>query len=203
MSHLGWTTKSLAHPVEALARMGHAIEKSALAKPLDEQGFSLKANEKNIEGTSHPDRDEQFRHIDERCKAFEELGDPIISVGCKKKEEESLGDFENGGREWQAKGKNTTVNVHDHRSLSTGKAVPYGVCDLVHDKGFSSTSGSTTTRPNSPWRASDGGGEASATSRIRRLGTFRSVPMVGAVMARAISSSNANRDAFAMRAAWR
>src|SRR3954470_12875209 len=118
MSHLRWTTKSLAHLVEALAQMGHTIKKSALAKLLHEQGFSLKANKKTIEATPHPDRDEQFRHIDERCKAFEKSGDPIISVDCKKKE--LLGNFKNGGREWQAKGKNTTVNVYDYRSLSTG-----------------------------------------------------------------------------------
>jgi hypothetical protein len=55
-------------------------------------------------------------------------------VDCKKKE--LLGDFKNGGREWQAKGRNTTANVYDYRSLSTGKAVPYGVYDLVHNQGF-------------------------------------------------------------------
>lgn len=133
-SRLRWTTKSLAHLVEALAQMGHTIKKSALTKVLAEQGFSLKANKKTIEGTSHPDRDEQFRHIDERCKAFEKSGEPIISVDCRKKE--LLGNFKNGGREWQAKGKNTTVNVYGYRSLSTGKAVPYGVYDLVHNEGF-------------------------------------------------------------------
>jgi transposase len=133
-SLLRWTTKSLSHLEGALARMGHTIKKSALANLLRELGFSLKANKKNIEGTSHPDRDEQFRHIDQRCKAFEEMGEPIISVDCKKKE--LLGDFKNGGREWRAKGNNTTVNVYDYRSLSTGKAVPYGVYDLLHNTGF-------------------------------------------------------------------
>jgi transposase len=123
-SLLRWTTKSLSHLERALAQMGDTIKESALANLLHELGFSLKANKKNIEGISHPDRDEQFRHIDERCKAFEKLGEPIISVDCKKKE--LLGDFKNGGREWQAKGKNTTVNVYDYRSLSSGKAVPYG-----------------------------------------------------------------------------
>jgi hypothetical protein len=120
--------------VEALEKIGHTIKKSALQKLLHEQGFSLKKNKKNIEGRSHPDRDQQFRHINERCKAFEEKGDPIISVDCKKKE--LLGNFKNGGREWQAKGKNTVVNVYDYRSLSEGKAIPYGVYDLVHNQGF-------------------------------------------------------------------
>jgi transposase len=131
---LRWTTKSLSHLERALAQMGHTIKKSALANLLRALGFSLKANKKTIEGVSHPDRDEQFRHIDERCKAFEEMGDPIISVDSKKKE--LLGDFKNNGREWQPKGKNTTVNVYDYRSLSTGKAVPYGVYDLLHNTGF-------------------------------------------------------------------
>lgn len=131
---LRWTTKSLSHLEGALAQMGHTIKKSALANLLRELGFSLKANKKNIEGVSHPDRDEQFRHIDGRCKAFEESGDPIISVDCKKKE--LLGNFKNGGREWQAKGENTAVNVYDYRSLSSGKAVPYGVYDLVANEGF-------------------------------------------------------------------
>jgi transposase len=134
MSLLRWTTKSLSHLERALAQMGHTIKTSALANLLRELGFSLKANKKNIEGNSHPDRDEQFRHIDERCKAFEKAGDPIISVDCKKKE--LIGNFKNGGGEWQAKGKNTTVNVYDYRSLSDGKAVPYGVYDLVHNQGF-------------------------------------------------------------------
>lgn len=96
-----------------MAAMGHTIKKSALANLLHELGFSLKANKKNIEGSSHPDPDERFRHIDERCKAFEKLGDPIISVDCKKKE--LLGDFKNNGRQWRAKGTNTTLNVYDYR----------------------------------------------------------------------------------------
>jgi transposase len=133
-SLLRWTTKSLSHLERALAQMGHTIKKSALANLLRALGFSLKANKKNIEGACHPDRDEQFRHIDGRCKAFEKSGDPIISVDCKKKE--LLGDFKNGGREWQAKGENRTVNVYDYRSLSSGKALPYGVYDLVANKGF-------------------------------------------------------------------
>jgi hypothetical protein len=67
-------------------------------------------------------------------KPCEKSGDPIISVDCKKKE--LIGDFKNGGRQWQAKGENRSVNVYDYRSLSSGKALPYGVYDLVANKGF-------------------------------------------------------------------
>jgi hypothetical protein len=61
-------------------------------------------------------------------------GDPIISVDCKKKE--LIGHFKNNGREWQPKGEESTVNVYDYLSLADGKAVPYGVYDLVHNQGF-------------------------------------------------------------------
>jgi len=134
MSLLRWTSKSLAHLVQALATKGHQIKKSALAEILHTLGFSLHVNKKNIEGTAHPDRDAQFHHITTTCKTFEHYGNPIISVDCKKKE--LIGNFKNNGREWQAKGAQTSVNVYDFLSLADGKAVPYGVYDLVHKRGF-------------------------------------------------------------------
>ena len=134
MSLVRWTTKSLAHLVKALEAQGHQIQKSALAELLHELGFSLRANKKNIEGTSHPDRDAQFQHLKEQCQAFEQQGNPIISVDCKKKE--LLGNFKNSGSEWQAKGEQTEVNVYDFLSLADGKALPYGIYDLVHNQGF-------------------------------------------------------------------
>jgi transposase len=134
MSLLRWTTKSLHHLVQALAAKGHHIQKSALAEVLHELGFSLHVNKKSIEGQSHPDRDGQFHHLHHKSQQFEEHGNPIISVDCKKKE--LLGNFKNHGREWQAKGEQTQVNVYDFLSLADGKAIPYGVYDLVHNSGF-------------------------------------------------------------------
>ena len=134
MSLTRWTTKSLSHLVLALAQSGHTIKKSALAKLLISLGFSLKANKKNIEGLSHIDRDAQFQHINQTCKNFESKGNPIISVDCKKKE--LIGNFRNSGREWQPNGKETIVNVYDFKNLSDGKAVPYGVYDVVTNSGF-------------------------------------------------------------------
>jgi transposase len=134
MSLLRWTSKSLDRLVKALAAKGHHIKKSALAEVLHAQGFSLHANKKTIEGKSHADRDAQFAHINGKCQEFEQKGAPIISVDCKKKE--LLGTFKNNGREWQAKGEQTCVNVYDFLSLADGKALPYGSYDLVHKKGF-------------------------------------------------------------------
>lgn len=134
MSLVQWTTKSLTHLVSALAQQKHTIKKSALSGVLTSLGFSLRANKKNIEGVSHPDRDAQFQYIKKTCDTFAQAGNPIISVDCKKKE--LIGNFKNNGKEWQPKGKNEMVNVYDFKNLSDGKAAPYGVYDIVHNKGF-------------------------------------------------------------------
>lgn len=134
MTHIRWTSKSLANLVGAIEKKGHSMKKSALYRYLRSEGFSLKANKKNIEGVSHVDRDEQFEHINQTCKDFEEKGNPIISVDCKKKE--LIGNFKNNGKEWQPKGGNTVVNAYDFKSLSDGKAVPYGVYDVLMNTGF-------------------------------------------------------------------
>lgn len=134
MTLVRWTTKSLANLVASLKKQKHTIKKSALANLLASQGFSLKANKKNIEGVSHPDRDLQFQHIKKTCTLFENKGNPIISVDCKKKE--LIGNFKNNGREWQPKGRNTVVNVYDFKSLSNGRACPYGIYDTIRNAGF-------------------------------------------------------------------
>src|SRR6266567_9343311 len=134
MSLIKWTSHSLTQLVKALSGQGHRIKRTALADVLHEQGYSLKVNKKTMEGTSHADRDQQFGHIKARCKQFEQKQAPAISVDCKKKE--LLGTFKNQGREWQPKGHETQVNVYDYRSLADGKAIPYGVYDLLHKQGF-------------------------------------------------------------------
>jgi hypothetical protein len=134
MSLVRWTTQSLATLVRSLTEKKHTIKKSALAGILAVLGFSLKANKKNIEGVSHPDRDGQFEFIKKSCELFERKGSPIISVDCKKKE--LIGNFKNQGRAWQPKGKNTIVNVYDFKSLSEGRACPYGVYDIIRNTGF-------------------------------------------------------------------
>ena len=134
MSLIKWTSHSLTHLVKALSQQGHRIKRTALANLLHEQGYSLKVNKKTMEGTSHADRDEQFGHINALCQQFERKQAPAISVDCKKKE--LLGTFKNQGREWQPKGQETQVNVYDYRSLADGKAIPYGIYDLVQNQGF-------------------------------------------------------------------
>jgi len=129
-----WTTKAMRKLKEALKSQRHTIGETAIRDLLKEMGFSLRANKKTIEGTAHADRDAQFQQINRTGKAFEAKGLPMISVDCKKKE--LIGNFKNNGREWQAKGQDTTVHVYDYRSIADGKAIPYGMYDLVHNTGF-------------------------------------------------------------------
>ena len=113
----------------------------------------------------------------QKCDQFEACGDPIISVDCKKKE--LIGTFKNNGREWQAKGEETNVNVYDFLSLADGKAIPYGIYDLVHNRGFVNV-GSIMTRQRLPWEVSGDGGSSPAKRSIPRSATC-SLPPMGAV----------------------
>jgi hypothetical protein len=85
-------------------------------------GYSLQANRKTREGTSHPDRNAQFEFINAQVKNFQKRSQPVISVDTKKKE--LIGDFKNGGREWQPQGQPEEVRVHDFQDRTLGKAIP-------------------------------------------------------------------------------
>jgi Rhodopirellula transposase DDE domain len=132
-SPLRWTTKSTTKIADELAKAGHPVSPDTAGRLLKDDGYSLQSNAKTVEGRQHPDRDGQFRHINDEVMAFQAAGDPVISVDCKKKE--LVGSYKNAGREWQPKGKPEQVNVHDFKG-ELGKAVPYGVYDLSADTGW-------------------------------------------------------------------
>ncbi len=100
MSPLRWTCKSTSKLAAELRRKGHAISARTVARLLQKDlDYSLQANRKTKEGASHPDRNAQFEHIAAQTRAFQQRGQPVISVDTKKKE--LVGEFKNGGREWQ------------------------------------------------------------------------------------------------------
>lgn len=94
--------------------------------------YSLKANAKRLSGSNHPDRDQQFRYIASQKQAYRNLGLPTISVDVKKKE--LIGNFKNPGQEWCLEAR--AVNDHDFETSALGKAVPYGIYDLAHNRGY-------------------------------------------------------------------
>lgn len=97
-------------------------------------GYSIQAPSKQVEGSQHPDRDGQFRYINDQAKAHLDASQPVISIDTKKKE--VVGNLKNGGREWQPKGEPVRVEVHDFPDPKVGKAIPYGVYDIGTDAGF-------------------------------------------------------------------
>jgi hypothetical protein len=134
MSPLRWTTKSTRNLAAGLTRRGHKVGADTVGDPLREEGFSLQGNAKTIEGRRHPDRDAQFRYINEQVKAHQGAGDPVVSVDTKKKE--LIGEFASAGREWRPKGQPVAARPHDFPGDSAGKAVPYGVYDITADAGW-------------------------------------------------------------------
>jgi len=133
-SPLRWTSKSVRHLAEELKRMGHQTSHRMVAEILHSLGYSLQSNRKTLEGSSHPDRDAQFEHINRQAQEYFATADPVISVDTKKKE--LVGDFKNGGREWHPKGMPEKVKVHDFMDPELGRAIPYGVYDLAANSGW-------------------------------------------------------------------
>lgn len=128
-SPLRWTSKSVRHLAQELKRMGHQTSHRMVAELLHELGYSLQGNRKTLEGSSHPDRDAQFEHINSQAQEYSATSDPVISVDTKKKE--LVGEFKNGGREWHPEGIAPRVKVHDFPDPELGRAVPYGVYDVA------------------------------------------------------------------------
>jgi hypothetical protein len=134
MSPLRWTCKSTGQLALALTRGGHPVSADTVGTMLRESGYRLQANVKTREGRQHPDRDAQFRYLNEQARQFRDAGLPVVSVDAKKKE--LIGEFKNGGREWEPTGQPVAVRVHDFMDPELGKAIPYGIYDVERNVGW-------------------------------------------------------------------
>jgi Rhodopirellula transposase DDE domain len=133
-SPLRWTVKSTRVLAAELTAAGHRVSADTVHKLLKAQGFSLQANAKTIEGRQHPDRDGQFRYINEQARARQAAGEPVISVDAKKKEQ--AGQYASDGRTWRPAGDPVKVRDHDFPGGAQGKVIPYGIYDLAADAGW-------------------------------------------------------------------
>lgn len=134
-SSLRWTCKSVRNIAAELTNRGFEVRRQSVANMLHELDYSLQAAKKTSEGKpDHPDRDEQFRHINKKSKHFIRDKSPVVSVDTKKKE--LIGNYRNNGREWQYKGKPIEVLDHDFPDPNVPKAVPYGVFDVAENRGW-------------------------------------------------------------------
>ena len=131
MSPLRWTCKSTRQLAEALADAGHPVSHRVVGELLASMGYSLQANVKTKEGSGHPDRDAQFRYLNEQVRNRLAHQWPVISVDTKKKE--LIGEYKNGGVEWQPQGDPEPVQVHD---FGKEKGIPHGVYDVGKNLGW-------------------------------------------------------------------
>ena len=133
-SPLRWTCKSRAKLAAALTNAGWKVSTTTVGRLLHELGYRLQSVRKSREGTSHPDRNAQFEHINAKADEFLQRAQPVVSVDTKKKE--LVGDFKNAGREWQPKGKPERSLAHDFPKDAAGKAIPYGIYDMGRNEAW-------------------------------------------------------------------
>lgn len=131
---LKWTAKSTHVLARELSKTHGKISPQKVGRMLGDKGFSLQAPTKKLEGASHPDRNGQFLFINRRAQEFIARGLPVASVDTKKKE--LIGNFKTGGREWRPKGEPIAVNTHDFIDQAVGKAIPYGIFDVVDNSAY-------------------------------------------------------------------
>lgn len=132
MSNKKWIRSSLRQLSVALAKEGYRVGRMTVRRLLNKLDYSLKTNRKQDDGPPHPDRDRQFRYIERVKRLFMAHGYPVISVDTKKKE--LIGNFKNAGQAWCQEAEE--VNVHDFPQDAVGRAVPYGIYDVVHNEGY-------------------------------------------------------------------
>jgi hypothetical protein len=133
-SPLRWTNKSTRALAAELAAQRHPVSLEKVAQLLRQMDYSLQSNRKTEEGRNHPDRDAQFRYINEQVRLALARGTPVISVDTKKKE--LVGNYLNSGRQWRRTRSPRTVNGHDFPEPSVPRAFPYGIYDLGRNMGF-------------------------------------------------------------------
>ena len=131
---LRWTCKSTRTLAAQLTRQRHPISHMKVAQLLHVQGYSLQGNRKMEEGSDHPDRDAQFRHMNAQVKRTLAKGTPVISVDTKKKE--LVGNYANAGQQWLPEKKPVRVQGHDFPGPDVPRAYPYGIYDIDRNRGF-------------------------------------------------------------------
>jgi Rhodopirellula transposase DDE domain len=162
---LVWVSKSQRHLSAALAELGFTAGQKLVGRLLKRLGFSLQANAKTREGTSHPDRNAQFEHINAEVKAFQAAGEPVISVDTKKKEKKLLATSRMAAvscvrRDSPSRsGRTTSPSLNSARWHRMASTTSPPMMD-------GSTSGSATTPLRLWWRAYGAGGRCSALPAI-------------------------------------
>ena len=132
---LRYKSKSLRKLTRELNRLGYDVSYGTVARLLKRLNFSLQENRKLIQvGKDHPDRDEQFKFINQIKDISNNQQQIVISIDSKKKEK--LGNFFQDGREYAKKGRGKATNDHDFGSKDQLVATLYGIYVISTKEGF-------------------------------------------------------------------
>ena len=131
MTGLRWSRRTTTTIAEELAKLGIAISPNTVARLLHTLGYSLRVNQKQISTSSSPNRNLQFEYLAELRDRFQHRHLPIVSVDSKKRE--LVGNFKNPGHRWEPVSR--CVYDHDFRTDSIGVAIPYGIYDVMENRG--------------------------------------------------------------------
>jgi len=141
-SPLRWTSKSVRNLSKELNKK-YKISFKSVSTILRSMGYSLQENKKTLGGNDNPDRNLQFKYINNKSKEFLDKNLPVISVDTKKKE--NIGEYKNEGKEYSLKGNPIEVNTYDFPNKTLGKVSPYGIYDIGQNKGWVSVGISADT----------------------------------------------------------
>jgi Rhodopirellula transposase DDE domain len=141
MSGDKYVRRSLQTLSDELAELGHSASPTTVGDLLRELDYKLRVNFKRLTGPAHRDRDLQFRHLGGLIDEFRAEGLPILSIDAKKKE--LVGLFDNAGERWLR--ASCDVNAHDFLSDAECRVTPYGLYDVLANRGHVIVSSSFNT----------------------------------------------------------
>jgi hypothetical protein len=130
MSTRKWLNCRLRDIQAKLVEVGHRVSLPVISRLLRAHDYRLRVNQKEAEGTDHPDRDRQFTYIHDQRTWHKQAGQPTVSIDTKKKE--LVGNFKNAGQVWCQQPE--IVNDHDFPQDAEGRAVPYGIYDMQYNQ---------------------------------------------------------------------
>ena len=132
ISGLKWTRKTTRNLAKELKRKGFQVGHSTIPRLVKKLRYTLRSNQKRLSRKQDERRDQQMRHLIRVRKWFLKRKLPVLSIDCKKKE--LIGLFRNLGRTWRQ--QPLQVLETDFPSDAKGKAVPYGIYDVLHNDGY-------------------------------------------------------------------
>jgi hypothetical protein len=173
-SPLRWTCKSTRQLADALAAQGFQVSDDTVGRLLKQQRYTLQRTLKTEEGAQHPDRDAQFRYVNEQAKQQLAAGQPVVSVDTKKKE--LVGRYANGGREWRPQASPNRCWYMTSPTRSSARRSPTGSMTWEPTRAGCRL-GPTTTPPRSRWPRCGAGGSRPAGRCTPPQPSYWSAPM--------------------------